>query len=291
MTGKMLNMLIGIAVVLVIASSAIYRVTEIERVVLLRFGELIAEDVRPGLHLKIPLVDAVRRFDARVLTVDSPPQRYFTSEQEILIVDSYAKFRVSDVGNYYRATGGVESVARQRLQARINDGLRNEFSSRTRFEVVSGERDLLMQRLTESLNISMRDVLGVEVLDVRVRTINLPEDISDAVFSRMRADREKIARETRAEGEEEAEKIRADADRQRVLVEAEAFRLAEEIRGAGDATAAGIYAASYGQDPEFYAFLRSLQAYRSSFNSSSDLLLVDPRSEFFRYLTSGSVKN
>ena len=284
MNNKLIPLVIVLALGLVLASGALYRVTEIERAVLLRFGELVQEDIPPGLHFKIPFVDAVRKFDGRVLTVDSPPERYFTSGQKVLIVDSYAKFRVEDVGQYYRTTGGDETVARQRLAARINDGLRNQFSTRTQQEVVSGERDQLMNLLTNELNESMSEVLGVRVLDVRVRTINLPEDISEAVFNRMRAEREKEARETRSEGQEEAEKIRADADRQRVLIAAEAFRQSEIVRGEGDAQAASIYAEAYNQDREFYSFMRSLQAYRSTFANSGDLMLIGPDSEFFRYL-------
>ncbi len=284
MNNKLIPLVIVLALGLVLASGALYRVTEIERAVLLRFGELVQEDIPPGLHFKIPFVDAVRKFDGRVLTVDSPPERYFTSGQKVLIVDSYAKFRVEDVGQYYRTTGGDETVARQRLAARINDGLRNQFSTRTQQEVVSGERDQLMNLLTNELNESMSEVLGVRVLDVRVRTINLPEDISEAVFNRMRAEREKEARETRSEGQEEAEKIRADADRQRVLIAAEAFRQSEIIRGEGDAQAASIYAEAYNQDREFYSFMRSLQAYRSTFANSGDLMLIGSDSEFFRYL-------
>lgn len=284
MNSKLIPVVIVLALVVVLASGALFRVTEVERAVLLRFGELVQEDIQPGLHFKIPFVDAVRKFDGRVLTVDSPPERYFTSEQKVLIVDSYAKFRVEDVGQYYRTTGGDEAVARQRLAARINDGLRNEFSTRTQQEVVSGERDQLMNRLTNQLNESMSEVLGVHVLDVRVRTINLPEDISEAVFNRMRAEREKEARETRSEGQEEAEKIRADADRQRVLIAAEAFRQSEIIRGEGDAQAAAIYAQAYNQNREFYSFMRSLQAYRNTFANSGDLMLISPDSEFFRYL-------
>ena len=284
MNARIFPVVIILALLVVVGSGAVYRITEIERAVLLRFGEIVAEDVQPGLHFKIPLVDEVRRFDSRVLTVDATPERFFTSEQKQLIVDSYAKFRVSNAGNFYRATGGNEDVARQRLAARINDGLRNEFSARTQAEVVSGERDLLMDSLTRYLNETMSEVLGVEVLDVRVQRIDLPSEISDAVYNRMRAEREKIARETRSEGGEESEKIRADADRQQVLIEAEAFRQAEVIRGEGDAQAAAIYAEAFNQDREFYSFMRSLQAYKNTFSGSGDLLLIGPDSDFFRYL-------
>ncbi len=288
MNGKSMGFIVVAIVVILIGSATLFRITEMERAVLLRFGEIVQEDLQPGLHLKIPLVDEVRRFDSRVLTVDSAPQRFFTSGQEQLIVDSYAKYRVSNVGNYYRVTGGDEAVARQRLAARINDGLRNEFSIRTLQEVVSGERDQLMDQLTLELNQSMSEVLGVEVLDVRVQRIDLPDEISEAIYNRMRSDREKIARQARSEGLEEAEKIRADADRQQVLIEAEAYRQAEEIRGEGDAQAAAIYAEAYGADPEFYAFLRSLQAYGNTFGGGGDIMLIEPDSEFFRYLKSSA---
>jgi len=288
MTGKGMSFIVLLGLLVLIASSTIYRITELERGVLLRFGEIVQEDLQPGLHLKIPLVDEVRRFDSRVLTVDSAPERFFTSEQEQLIVDSYAKFRVSNVGNYYRVSGGDEEIARQRLTARINDGLRNEFSVRTLQEVVSGERDQLMDQLTADLNQSMSEVLGVEVLDVRVQRIDLPDEISEAIYNRMRSDREKEARQARSEGLEESEKIRADADRQQVLIEAEAYRLAEEIRGEGDAQAAAVYAEAYGRNTEFYSFWRSLQAYGNTFGSGNDIMLLEPDSEFFRYLKDSS---
>lgn len=284
MSSKALTFIVSLLVLALVAVTTIYRITEVERGVLLRFGEIVQEDIQPGLHIKIPLIDEVRRFDGRVLNVDADPERFFTSEQEQLIVDSYAKFRVSNVGNYYRVTGGDEDIAVARLTARINDGLRNEFSNRTLQQVVSGERDELMAQLTEDLNESMDEVLGVEVLDVRVQRIDLPQEISEAIYNRMRSDREKEAREARSEGLEESEKIRADADRQQVLIEADAYRLAEEIRGEGDAQAAAIYAEAYGRDSEFYSFLRSLQAYGNTFGGGSDILLVEPDSEFFRYL-------
>ena len=284
MSNKAIGFIIGVVVLVLLGSTTIYRITEIERAVLLRFGEIVYEDIQPGLHFKFPLIDEVRRFDGRVLNVDSVPERFFTSEQEQLIVDSYAKFRVSNVGNYYRVTGGDQDIAVARLTARINDGLRNEFSNRTLQEVVSGERDELMEQLTDDLNVSMSEVLGVEVLDVRVQRIDLPVEISEAIYNRMRSDREKEARQSRSEGLEEAEKIEADADRQQVLIEAEAYRLAEEIRGEGDAEAAAIYAEAYGRDSEFYSFLRSLQAYGNTFGGGGDIMLIEPDSDFFRYL-------
>ncbi len=276
--------LVALAIVALAASVTLYRVNEKEKAVQLRFGALIAEDIPPGLHIKLPFVDDIRKFDARVLTVDAPPESFYTVQKKRLIVDSYAKYRVSDVGNYYRATGGDEFTARNRLAARINDGLRNEFGTRTLNEVVSGERDILMEKLTEELNTTVKESLGIEVLDVRVKRIDLPEEISDDVYRRMRAEREKLAREFRSQGEEEATKIRADADRQKVLIEAEAYRESEEIRGQGDAEAAAIYATAFNKDPEFFRFVRSLEAYRQSFGSREDLLVIEPDSDFFRYL-------
>lgn len=284
MKNKGYVLLIVLAVIALLASVTLYRVNEKQKAVQLRFGALAVEDVAPGLHWKIPFVDTVRKFDARVLTVDATPESFYTVERKRLIVDSYAKYRVVDAGTYYRATGGDEFVARNRMAARINDGLRNEFGTRTLVEVVSGQRDGLMEKLTTKLNTTVRESLGVEVLDVRVKRIDLPPEISGDVYNRMRAEREVLAREFRSEGEEEATKIRADADRQRVLIEAEAYRESETIRGEGDAQAAAIYAEAYNKDPEFFAFVRSLEAYKESFGSPDSLLVIDPQSDFFKYL-------
>ncbi len=291
MNSRGMTFVFALVILALVGSATLFRITEIERAVLLRFGEIVREDIQPGLHWKIPFVDEVRRFDGRVLTVETDDARFFTSEQEQLIVDSYTKFRVSDVGNYYRVTGGDANTAGQRLTARINDGLRNEFSNRTLQQVVSGERDELMSQLTEELNLSMSEVLGVEVLDVRVQRIDLPEEISGTIYNRMRSDRQKEAQQFRSEGLEEAEKIQADADRQQVLIEAEAYREAEEIRGEGDAQAASIYAEAYGADSEFYSFLRSLQAYGNTFSAGGDIMVIEPDSEFFRYLKNSNGNN
>lgn len=284
MNNRTLYVAIAAALVIFIGSNVLFIVSEKEAAVRLRFGKLIEESIEPGLHVKIPFFEEIRKFDARVRTVDAPVEDFFTIENERLLVDSFAKFRIVNVGNYYRTTGGDEAVAEGRLAARVNDGLRNAFGVRTQQEVVSGERDIFMQELTEELNLTVAESLGVEVLDVRVKRIDLPEDIRDDVFRRMRADREKLARESRSKGEEEATKIRADADRQKVLLEADAYRVSEEIRGEGDATAAAIYAESYNRDPEFYSFMRSLNAYQNAFGSSGDLLVIEPDSDFFKYL-------
>lgn len=290
MTNKGFLGLIGLFVALLVVSSSVYIVTEYERAVVLRFGRLVQADVPPGLHFKIPVADKVRKFDGRLLTADMRPESFFTVENKRLIVDSYIKWRVKNVENYYKATGGDEMVAAERLASRVADGLRNQFGRRTLHEVVSGKRDELMAELTESLNLVTEDLLGLEVIDIRVKRIDLPPDVSESVYARMAADREKEAREYRSKGQEQAEVIRADADRQRAVLEANAYRDAERIRGDGDAKAAAIFASAYSKDPEFYAFVRSLTAYSNTFKGREDLLVVDPDSDFFRYLKDSSGK-
>jgi membrane protease subunit HflC len=276
--------LIGLALLLLVLNGALFVVKETERAIMLQFGRIVDADIPPGLHIKLPIVHQIKKFDARVLTVDGEPESFFTIERKRLIVDSFAKWRISDVQTYYKATGGVENITRSRLADRINDGLRNQFGTRTLYEVVSGERDRLMEEMTFTLNAAVRKSLGVEVLDVRVRRIDLPPEVSEQVFQRMTAEREKEARELRAIGLEAAEKLRAEADRQVTVIRANAYRDAQLVRGDGDAEATRIYAEAYRQDPEFYAFTRSLQAYRDAFSSRDDLLVLEPDSEFFRYL-------
>lgn len=281
---NLLKSVIVVAVLLMVASSTLYVVSETERGVKLRFGRLIEADIQPGLHIKLPFADDVRLFDARVLTVDAQPASFFTVEKKRLIVDSYAKWRISNVETYYKATGGVETVARNRLANRVNNGLRNQFGTRTLHEVVSGERDALMEDITSDLNESVLGSLGIEVVDVRVKRIDLPQEVSSQVFRRMTAEREKEATELRSTGKEKAERIRASADRERTIELANAYRDAEQLRGTGDAEAAGIYADAYQQDPEFYSFVRSLNAYKNSFSNKGDVMLVAPDSDFFKYL-------
>ena len=271
-------------VILVGIGNTIYVISEIERGVKTRFGEIIEVDISPGLHVKMPFVDVVRRFDARILTVDAEPASFFTIEKKRLIVDSYAKWKIANVETYYKATNGLERTAANRLAKRVNDGLRNQFGSRTLREVVSGERDLLMKNITQNLNSSVRDELGIEIVDIRVKRIDLPPEVSNQVFRRMTAERDKEAQELRSTGKEKAERIRASADRERTIELANAYRDAEELRGEGDAKAASVYADAYQQDPEFYAFIRSLNAYKSAFSNKGDILLVEPNSDFFNYL-------
>lgn len=276
-----LAIVIGVAF---FVSSFFYRVMETETAVKLQFGELVESNIQPGLRFKIPLVDQIRKVDARLLTHDAPPESFYTFEKKRLVVDSYVKWRVNDVGAYYKATGGDESSAVVLLANRINNNLRDEIGERTLHEVVSGQRDEMVANLTKSLNQAASDELGIEIIDVRVKKIDFPQEVRASVFNRMRSDREKEARQYRAEGAELAEKIRADADREKVVIEAEAYKEAEETRGAGDARAASIYAAAYNKDAEFYAFLRRLSAYESSFANKGDVMLLSPESDFFRYL-------
>ena len=288
MSGRNVTFILLAVLVLFVASNALYVIKETERGVLLRFGEVVNPDLKPGLHAKIPFVNNVRKFDGRILTVDSQPERFFTQEKKALIVDSYAKFKVADTVKFYTATNGEESRAMGLLAQRINNGLRNQVAVRTVQEVVSGEREQLMQDLTAELTVVAQEELGVEVVDVRVKQIDLPPDVSESVYRRMNAEREKEAREHRSQGQELAEGIRAAADREVTVIQANAYRDSELIRGEGDATATGVYADAFSQDSEFYAFTRSLRAYQDSFQGSGDIMLIQPDSEFFRYLKDSS---
>lgn len=269
-----------------LASETLYIVKETERAVKLRFGEIVEPDIRPGLHFKIPFVNTVRKFEARLITLDSRPQAFLTLEAKRLIVDSFIKWRVKDVERYYTATSGDENRANNLLAARIETSLRNQFGERTLNQVVSGEREELMDQVNRALSDVAERELGIEIIDIRIKRIDLPTEVSASVYDRMRSERLRLARELRARGLELAEGIRADADRQRTVITANAFSAAEIIRGEGDAEAAAIYAEAFGQDPEFYAFFRSINAYREAFKGTGDVLVLEPNSEFFRYLKS-----
>ena len=284
MSGRNVVLIFIALSLVVLASKSLYVIKETERGVLLQFGEVVNPNIQPGLHIKIPFVNNVRKFDGRILTVDSSPERFFTQEKKALIVDSYAKFKVSDTEKFYTATNGEEARAMALLAQRINNGLRNQVAIRTIQEVVSGERDELMQALTEEMTIVAQEELGVEVVDVRVKQIDLPPDVSESVYRRMNAEREKEAREHRSQGQELAEGIRAAADREVTVLEANAYRDSELIRGEGDAIATSTYAEAFNQDPEFYSFTRSLRAYQDAFQGNGDIMLLQPDSEFFRYL-------
>jgi len=282
--------LVGLVfLVLVIGGNSLFVVKQTERAVMLQFGEIVQADIQPGIHVKIPWVNTVRKFDGRILTEDSPQQRFLTLEQKFLEVDSFAKWRIKDVRQFYVSTGGDIAVAGSRLAERINDGLRDQIGARNLQEVVAGERDQLMLALTVELNESTVADLGLEVIDVRVKRIDLPDDVRQSVYDRMITERNREAQDHRSRGEELAIGIRADAERQAIIYGAEAYRDAEQIRGQGDAQATGIYADAYNKDPEFYAFTRSLNAYRKTFSSKADVLLLDPDSDFFRYLKGGDL--
>lgn len=277
-------------ILVIFLSQSFYVVSEIQRAVLLRFGEIIEFDVQPGLHFKIPIINTVRKFDSRILTLDAAPQRYLTSEKKALMVDSFIKWRIKDVATYFTTTGGDEERAKRLLSQRVDTGLRNEFGVRTVKEVVSGERDQLMNELASQLNRIAQQELGVEVVDLRVKRIDLPTEVSDSVYNRMRTERERLARELRAQGNEVAERIRATADKDKTVILADSYREAEELKGRGDAIATAAYAAAYSKDPEFYDFTRSLKAYQATFDSRGDILLIDPDSDFFKYLNKSEIK-
>ena len=273
------------ALVILLAMDSVYTVHQTERAILLRFGAVVDKDVAPGLHFKLPIAEEIKKADARVLTADASPETYFTLEKKPLIVDSFAKWRIADVERFYTATSFDEMIGRRILQERVNEGLRNEISSRDMHEVVSGERDKLMFDLTSALDEVLRRDAGIEVVDVRVKRIDLPPEVASSVYDRMNSEREIEARQYRAQGRELALGVRADADRQTVVIEANAYKQAQEIRGDGDARAAAIYAGAYNKDPEFYEFYRSINAYAEVFQDKSDMLVLDPNSKFFKYLT------
>ena len=273
-----------------LGANAIFVVSEFERAVLLEFGKVVRSDIKPGLHFKLPIINEVRKFDARILTSDAPAERYLTLEKKAVIVDSFAKFRVENVQTFYTSTSGDERRAEDLLKERINDGLRGEIGKRTLYEVISGERDELMQVLRSNLNKVASDELGVTVIDVRVKRIDLPPDVSQSVYNRMNTERDIEAREHRAKGQELALGIRADAEKQREVILAEAYSEAEKTRGEGDALAASIYASAFQKDEKFYEFYRSMTAYRNTFSSKGDVLLIQPDSDFFKYMNSNSLK-
>ncbi len=278
--------LIALLLVVMIGSKSVYIVKETERAIKLRFGEVVEADIKPGLHFKIPFVNTIRKFEGRIMTLDARPQAFLTLEKKRLIVDSFVKWRIDNVEKYYTATSGDEFRAADLLSTRIETSLRNQFGERTLTEVVSGAREELMGAVIRALSELAQQELGIEVIDVRVKRIELPQEVSASVYERMRTERLRLARELRSRGKELAEGIRADADRQRTVILADAFREAEIVRGEGDAQAAAIYADAFNRDAEFYAFYRSLNAYREAFSGSGDLFVLDPKSEFFRYLNS-----
>ena len=285
MSEKTLFALIGLAALLALLVGSIFTVSERERAVMFQFGEIVRDDFKPGLYFKIPLIQNVRKFDARVLTLDSEPEEYLTSEKKNVLVDSYVKWRIENVARFFTATGGEVANANLRLAELIKNGLRDEFGKRTIQEVISGERAQIMDLLTVQANKLVKE-LGIQVVDVRIIRIEYAASISNSVYQRMEAERQRVAKDLRSRGAEAAEKIRADADRQRTVILAEAYRDAERTRGEGDATSSEIYAKAFSKNSEFYSFYRSLTAYKKTFADRSDIIVLKPDSEFFKYFNS-----
>ncbi len=270
--------------------SCTYTVAEYQRAILLQLGEIKEADIEPGLHFKLPMINTVTHFDARIQTLDAKPERYLTSEKKNVEVDAFIKWKIADVARFYTATGGGNvQRANLLLSQIIKDGLRDEFGKRTIQEVISGERSQVMEAISAKAS-KQAEEIGINVVQVRIKRIDLPADISDSVYRRMEAERRRVANELRSQGAEAGERIRAEADRERTILLAESFRDAEQLRGEGDAKASEIYANAYTKNPEFYSFYRSLDAYTKSFASKDDLLVIDPRSDFFRYLMSSTGK-
>ncbi len=270
--------------------SSVFTVNETEYAIKYQLGRIVKTDYGPGIHVKLPFVNNIRKFDRRILTLDTDPERMLTSEQKFVRVDSFVKWRIVDVAQFYVSTQGNELMALNRLEQIIRDGMRNQIASRTLVEVVSEERVNIMLRIAESANKATSE-FGIEVVDVRIKSIELPDDVRESVFRRMATDRQKVANLLRFEGREQAESIRANADREVRILLAEAERDGQTLRGEGDAVATDVYARAYGQDEEFYAFYRSLQAYSNAFGGSHDVMVLDPSSSFFEYFGSDSGSN
>lgn len=284
MNRTMSAVLIGLLAVIVLASMTLFTVDQRQNAIVFRLGESVQVIRSPGLYAKVPLFDNVRFFDTRILTLDSEePERFITTEKKNVLVDSFVKFRIVDVLQYYISVGGDETRAKIRLAQAVNDSLRAEFGKRTIHEVVSGQRDQIMELMRKKADADARKI-GVEVIDVRLKRVDLPTEVSEAVFRRMEAERKRVANQLRSEGFAKSEEIRADADRQREIIIAEAYRKAQRIKGEGDARAAATYAQAFGQDPQFFTFYRSMEAYRQTFRNRNDVMVVDPSSDFFRYL-------
>ena len=283
-------LLILIAVVAVLGVSSLFTVTETEYAIKFQLGKIVRSDYEPGLHVKLPFVNNVRKFERRILTLDTAPEQMITSEQKFVAVDSFVKWRIVDVSRFYTSTQGNERVALSRLDSIVKDRIRNQIASRTLVEVISEQRVSTMLEIARRANESTSE-FGIEVVDVRIKAIELPDDVRESVFRRMAADRQKEANLYRFRGREEAERIKADADRQVQILLAEAQRDGQTLKGDGDARSTEIYANAYSRDEEFFAFYRSLQAYENAFSTSNDVMILDPSSSFFDYFSSGEARN
>ena len=278
------RVLVGLLTLLILLSLSTFTVDQREHAVVFRLGEIVSVKAEPGLYFKVPLVENVRFFEKRILTYDSTqPDRFITSEKKSVLVDSYIKWRISDPAKYYVSVNGDERQAERRLTQTVNDGLRAEFGKRTIQEVVSGERSEIMNIIKERADSDSRQI-GIEIIDVRIRRVDLPNEVSESVYQRMNAERKAVANELRSQGFAESEKIRADAEKQRDIIITDAYREAQMIKGQGDAKASRIYADTFSKNPEFYDFYRSLEAYRNSFDGKDDIMVLDANSDFFKYL-------
>jgi len=283
MNGRIAPMLALVFALAVLTGMSVFTVDQRERAIVFQLGEIMEVITEHGLHFKWPLIQNVRMFDGRILTLDTPDtERFITSEKKNLLVDSFVKWRIEDVKQYYVSVSGDESQAHNRLAQWVNSALREEFGKRTVHDVVSGERDKLMEAVREKV-IEDAKALGVLIVDVRLKRVELPQEVSESVFRRMDAERKAVASELRSQGSSDAEKIRAEADREREVIVAEAYKQAQRVKGEGDRKASAIYAQAFNENPEFYAFYRSMEAYRAGFSKRSDVMVMDPNSEFFRY--------
>jgi membrane protease subunit HflC len=282
--------IIVVVLALLLGVNSTFVVREGQTAMLLQFGRILRTDYAPGLHFKLPLVQQVMHFDSRILELDAPPERYFTSEKKSVNVDFYVKWRIADNAAYYRATSGDQTQAIQRLTPIVKDALRFEFNSRTLQDLISSGRKDITAQVRQQTDAAARKNLGITVVDVRIKRIDLPDEVSESVYKRMRAERLQLANQLRYTGQEEATRIQADADRQGQVLRADATRDAAKVRGEGDAQAAAIYAQAYGQDPEFFAFYRSLAAYKKSFADGKGVLILKPDAEFLRYFNDGAGK-
>lgn len=283
MNNRMGILLAGVLAAVVLMSMALFTVDQRERAIVFQLGEMKEVITTPGLHFKWPFIQNVRYFDARILTLDTPDaERYITSEKKNLLVDTFVKWKINDARQYYISVGD-EAQAQTRISQTVNATLREEFGKHTVHEVVSEDRDEIMKIVRERANLDAKKI-GVEIIDVRLKRVDLPQEVSESVYKRMDAERKSVANQLRSEGSSEAERIRAEADKEREVIIANAYKEAQRIKGEGDAKAAAAYAQAFGQNPEFYAFYRSLEAYRSSFKNRSDVLVLEPNSEFFKYL-------
>lgn len=284
MTMKTRNLLVGAIIALILLSMSTFVVDQRQAAIVFQLGEVMRLETTPGLKFKLPLVQNVRFFDSRILTLDAAePERFITAEKKNVLVDSYVKWRIFDVKQYYISVGGDEARAQTRLMQTVNSAMREEFGKLTIHDVVSGKRDELMRVVQEKTDGDARKI-GVEVLDVRLKRVDFPVEISGSVYSRMEAERKRVANELRATGNAESEKIRADADRQRQVILANAYRDAQKVKGEGDAKATALYASAFGRNSEFFAFYRSLEAYKQTFKDKNDVMVIDPSSDFFKYL-------